>query len=55
MLEKFNRLAQANVDHFNNHTRRHVAITIVYGVTAGVVVNNMLKKMKDDRNDDPEK
>jgi|tagenome__1003787_1003787.scaffolds.fasta_scaffold6532395_1 hypothetical protein len=44
-MKLFTKLAQANVDHYNNHTTRHTVITAVYGAVALVAVGAMSKKL----------
>lgn len=39
------RLSQANVDHFNNHPKTHIAIVVVYTVVAVYTVNNLTDRI----------
>lgn len=41
----FTKLAQLNVDHFNNHPKVHLTITVVYALGAAVVIDKMTKKL----------
>ena len=45
MFKTFSKLAQANVDHYNNHTGSHNAITVAYGIVAVVAISAMSKKI----------
>lgn len=44
-MKTWTRLCQANVDHYNNHTGSHNAITVVGFVAAVVVINVGARKM----------
>lgn len=41
----FTKLAQKNVDHYNNHTAEHNAITVVYAVAAVVMYHKIMKRI----------
>lgn len=41
----FTKIAQKNVDHYNNHPTQHMAIAVVYGVVALVVIHKMCKRI----------
>lgn len=45
MNDKFTALAQANVDHFNDHPVAHTVITVVAGLAAVVVAHKLAKRM----------
>jgi hypothetical protein len=41
----FTKLAQANVDHFNNHPASHNTIIAVYAVVAAVAINKLALRL----------
>lgn len=45
MFETFTRLAQANVDHYNNHPIRHNLITTVLGVAGFVATVKISQRL----------
>lgn len=45
MWKNFEKLAQANVDHFNNNPKAHAATTAAYGVVAVVAIGVMAKRL----------
>lgn len=49
MWNAFSKLAQANLDHYDNHQGRHLAITATYAVLATVGATKLAKKINEER------
>lgn len=45
MNKKFQNLAQANVDHYNNHPGEHNAMTVAAAIVAVVAVRKTLRRV----------
>lgn len=44
-VKTFEKIANANVDHYNNHKTAHNTITAVYAIAAVAVINSMAKRL----------